>query len=393
LFDNFDVDHFFSPTIVGFNPMFDMLTNSFKNFSPLYDDHFDFLSKANNLLSSPYPQNTIHIYVQNSIANNGGELETKEFECADGFPADLFDSCHQLKAKEMPSPETEAPVVEPAEEAVPVDDFIPSFLDNLFGMFGGAEIEEEIPDPETSTDSGLEAVEGPSEFEQEEVEDFSSPFGSMFHSMGCMFGHDDQEEQGREIPASPFDSLFRFFNELDAENTNPQEPEEHTFIFPLSPMKRLNMGDWPTDMPPRDDGIPSDQRIITFLPLLQDEATTTAPLATNVESENFNTFDFEDGIDLSSLANNRLLEGTILASLMLVLMFFGFRQGWCKRDCADVVEESPEETITTEEAKAQATDLPEDLQVNLIESDDDLDRPITPDEVQTHPCINEGDGI
>lgn len=403
LFDNFDVEPLMPTSfdsMIGFDPVFSMLTNSFRNFSPLYDNHFDFLSSANNRLSKPYPESTIHIYVQNSIANDGGaEIETAEFECGDGFPLDLFQSCHELKKKVEPEPEPEPkPVV--IEENNSDEDFIPSFLDGLIGLFGGAEIEEEKPaenDP-ALTDSGVEPLID-SGIEQEEAEplkdeetaEFPSPFDSLFESMGCMFGMDDEPSpMHEEIHPTPFHNLFDFFNIFDdGETVKPQDSQDEVHVnvfrpFPMRSMPLERSRDWEPEQEPH----------FIHLNLLGSEPTISTYMpTTSVESESFG-FNFEQGMNLSEgLVNNRLLEGTILGSLILVLMFFGFRQGWCKQSVSSTVSENPEEIITTEEAKAQASTLPDELQVNLIESEDELDRPITPDDLTEYVSIEDGDGI
>merc|ERR1719433_2488470 len=55
------------------------MTDVFRDFSPHYDRHLNFLSDANERLERPYPDVSLHIYVQNSMANKDGEIVTKKF--------------------------------------------------------------------------------------------------------------------------------------------------------------------------------------------------------------------------------------------------------------------------------------------------------------------------
>merc|ERR1719499_1799420 len=109
--DNFEFIQTFRPDaflpMPSFHNMFDSLTSAFRDFSPHYDNHFNFISSANDRLENPYNDVSLHIYVQNSMVNDNGEVITENFECSDGFPNDLQSSCQDLKKETVEGAETE----------------------------------------------------------------------------------------------------------------------------------------------------------------------------------------------------------------------------------------------------------------------------------------------
>lgn len=275
--NNFDFLHalngdaFFPTGLTSFGSIFDRITDGFRDYSPQYDNHFDVLSRANSRLMNPYPDVSLHIYVQNAMTNKDGEVVMEKFECADGFPNDLQKSCHDLQTEETKPEESLEQAIEEifeeeltsleqegAEEELPVDpeaeEFEPEDL-----IIEGAELEEEadtgiekepsffdqilkffVPDFEKTENEEITAPAGDtgiSELEQAEaeVETELEEEPMMMHDCGGMMGNDD-ELIGRQIPFSPFSNLLNLIFDTPAQNPasfQPLDPFESFFLFEI----------------------------------------------------------------------------------------------------------------------------------------------------------------
>merc|ERR1719357_820972 len=381
--------------------MFDSMTDAFRDFSPHYDSHFGFLSNANDRLEKPYPDVSLHIYVQNSMANGDGEVVTEEFECSDGFPSDLQSSCKVLKKEtvdsgaeeekieteieqileeveseltnleqaegELPTEQAEGELEQAEEELAPEKETQPGFFDSLLSLF--TSIGEEEPQ--------AEEIAGP-EVEPESTEESSETM--EMHDCGHMMGNDD-EFADRQIPFAPFQGLFQLLlDEPDPMRKELPSPSQDPFFNLFFPFKRYDQFDIQ-----EQDSTASDMPQLEFVfPMNPMKRTQSVPTTTTLETEELYQSNFQE--DTVFVRDNQL-EGAILGTLLLILVFFGFkrfcRKTTCKEQCGEV-------EISTEDAK-EMTELPKDFQEQLIATQpleettdvEDVDRPVTPHEVDS----------
>jgi len=410
-------DAFFPTRLTSFGSIFDRITDGFRDYSPHYDHRFDVLSRANSRLVNPYPDVSLHIYVQNSMTNKDGEVVTEKFECADGFPNDLQKSCHDLQTKETKEETLEEAIEEifeeeltsleqeEAEEELPVEEQFepedlliedseeeaeaetgvekePSFFDQIINFFTPES--EQTENEEITAPAGDTGIAEPEQAEVEvETELEEEPM--MMHDCGGMMGNDD-ELIGRQIPFSPFSSLLDLLFDTPVQEPAILEPRRDPFesLFPWklfdSQIQELNEE-------------PEVQQIQFVFPMNHMKRVDVTPTTTSAASEELYG-NFQDNSTYS--VSDYTIETTILATLLFIFAFLGFRRACRKTTCK---EQCGEPEITTEKAK-EMTELPKDFQEQLIATEpletdvEDVDRPVTPYEVATGPIeIKAGDGI
>jgi len=430
--DNLRVTDWNTLPMLSFGSVFDGLTDAFRGISPSYDPHFSFLSDANSRLENPHSDMKLHIYVQNSIVNNRGELVVQKFECADGIPGDLRSSCELLKQaaeekKEEQALETEieqiledAILPEEQAEAEAETESVVAFLD-LDGTNqgreeaeagaedeAGAEEEMENEDANNPEEQGLfpnlfdqlmdffkpvvngienneaeDAMEMTAEPEDSSSSDSSEEMEMIGHDCGGMHMMDDGFME-RPIPFSPFQGLFKLLMndpEPVMQKTIIEEPARDPF-FPWKNFDQFEIIEEPQQ----------DSRITFAFPINRMKRVNLSPTTTTLEAEEL----FGENLlqDSSLFVDDYKIETAILATLVFVLTFLGLRRVCRKTTCTEACGEVE---ITSEQAK-EMTELPKDFHEQLVATESledglvELDLTVSPAEVENSKIVS-GDGI
>lgn len=357
--------------------MFGCLTDAFHSLVPNYETKFGNLQQVNELLENPYPEVTMHIFVQSSHTNDDGKVMTDSVECSNKLPSDLSLACNESqgqkntkKDSEQKSTESVETPIEPMMEMFPFHSLFSSFFqqDELFPQIMMTDSDESQGKENTKDGS-----------EQKSTENVETPIEPME-----MF---------------PLDSLFSsFFKQDDTELAPPQMRMNHmpenddmsTFLpsvqwFDFSPVQSFFSEIIEPEMQQQQFIIFDNQNGYHDISNLNPEVfifNGVEPPQKQINNKNFDqsaqlytfTQDGTESKDMQSMDTKIVqaynIETTILCILLMVVFLFGYLNCLKSKPRA---EESETDNVDKSLDEEEASYLPLDSGTSMVDTEEIID--------------------